>query len=133
MWGLIVAEYHGLFRSFKGYFCENLFDWTRGLLDYFVLNRHFIKIALFLKSFLCFPLLQFVIDAKIKSDEDLATMDDITLSSSSTAGSNLNSKLHLTARMDSVPSVKVNKNSDASVRDYECNISAQQQAFAKRT
>ena len=40
-------------------------------------------------------------------------MDDITLSSSSTAGSNLNSKLYLTARMDSVPSVKVNKNSDA--------------------
>ena len=97
------------------------------------MNRHFIKIALFLKSFLCFPLLQFVIDAKIKSDEDLATMDDITLSSSSTAGSNLNSKLYLTARMDSVPSVKVNKNSDASVRDYECNISAQQQAFPKRT
>lgn len=49
---------------------------------------------------------EFVIDAKIKSDEDLATMDDITLSSSSTAGSNLNSKLYLTARMDSVPSVK---------------------------
>ena len=101
---------------------ESYANWTNHLTSLFIYRLHLdYLLNSFVTLFLIF-FIQFLIDAKITSDEAPATIDDVTPLFMSSSDPDQTPMLFLKARMDPVPFVKVNRTDHHLISPYNINI-----------